>query len=77
MFCVWPVSTLLVYVVGVCALCVTYGDGEVGVEEELEVNGLGVRVLEAEVDVEVVLGEVDGVRQLGGVGPLRLVIRAQ
>lgn len=56
---------------------VTYGDGEVGVEEELEVNGLGVRVLEAEVDVQVVLGEVDGVGQLGGVGPLRLVVGAQ
>lgn len=55
----------------------TYRDGEVGVEEELEVNGLGVRVLEAEVDVQVVLGEVDSVRELGGVGPLRLVIRAQ
>lgn len=55
----------------------TYGDGQVGVEEELEVKSLGVRVLKTEVDVQVVLCEVDCVRQLGGVGPLRLVVCAQ
>lgn len=59
------------------ALSLTYGNGEVGVEEELEVNGLSVGVLDAEVDVEVVLGEVDSVRQRGGVGPLCLVVGAQ
>lgn len=56
---------------------VTYRNGEVGVQEELEVNSLSVRVLEAEVDVQVVLCEVDRVSQLGGVWPLRLVICAQ
>lgn len=56
---------------------VTYGNGQVGVEQELEVKSLGVRVLKAEVDIQVVLCEVDRVRQLGGVGPLRLVVCAQ
>lgn len=55
----------------------TYRDGQVGVKKELEVKSLGVRVLNAEMDVQVVLCEVDRVRQLSGVGPLRLVVRAQ
>lgn len=46
-------------------------------QEELEVDGLGIGVLEAEVDVEVVLGEVDRVGQLGRVGPLGLVVGAE
>lgn len=77
MFCVAAVSISGLCGWTECVYFVTYGNGEVGVQEELEVNGLGVRVLEAEVDVEVVLGEVHGVRELGRVGPLCLVVRAQ
>lgn len=75
MFCVGP-SVLRSLCLG-CVHFATYGYGQIGVKEKLEVDGLGIRVLEAEVDVQVVLGQVDSVRQLGGVGPLRLVIRAQ
>lgn len=47
-----------------CVNGVTYRNGEISVQKKLEVNGLGVRVLEAEVDVQVVLREVDRVSQL-------------